>query len=490
MQIKSHEDIRDFIIHLEQKFPVDNWKINSIHIWPYLRIKLFIYLIKSIENNASSFDSKLKKEKINNRQKKDILKRLFNIIKTLFFLIKIPKAKIIFFSLDMHRVFYNGLYFNRFFDVMVQEHGLQDEVITYELKNISKPVYNADRVIHLPTILKGYKDFLKIKKKLSIRPKKVLESEIGELDDFLNYLTINGIDIFILNFNLKSLYAWSEKIKEISCFFIRVFNYKELKKIFFLSNQGFDDMSAAIYAAQKLNIPTIEFQHGFQTNVHMGYAHWTKVPVGGFNTMPLEYWCWDKHSQSAISQWSTHTYIKSIVKGQPWLTFFTKKNMKSLPDKKKILYSLHLFSEIELAEVFPPQLIHSINNLPFDWTLRLHPRNSLEINKISVFLAQNNIDLKKIDIQDPKKIPLPLSLLSSKIHITNYSGCLIEAIQMGVPSLIIDKLGQMIYKNYIEGNMVVYKNKFDSDFNYFLKEYVKDEKENSFHLYDIPNPIA
>lgn len=331
MQIRSHEDIRDFIVRLEQRFPVDKWKINDIHVWPYLRIKLFIYLIKYLKKEATTSQSATQPNaKVDVGRKQGILKRLFGITKTFIFFYKKLNAKLLFFSLDMHRVKHNGLYFNRFFDVMVEEYQLQDEVITFEIQNLSKPVYNADRVIHLPTVLQGYKDFLKIKKRFPVGSNTSLESEIAGLPEFLRFLESEGIAIGVLNFNLKAIASWSEKVKGVSGFFLKLFKQIKPEKILFLSYYGFDDISAAMYAANRLAIKTIDFQHGPQTNVHMAYAHWTKMPNRGFNIMPTEYWCWDNKSQLSILDWAAKTEIKAMVKGQPWLTFCKKHYKKTI----------------------------------------------------------------------------------------------------------------------------------------------------------------
>ena len=36
--------IRDKIIHIENHYPVDKWEINGIQIWPFIRIKLCLFL--------------------------------------------------------------------------------------------------------------------------------------------------------------------------------------------------------------------------------------------------------------------------------------------------------------------------------------------------------------------------------------------------------------------------------------------------------------
>jgi hypothetical protein len=39
-----------------------------------------------------------------------------------------------------------------------------------------------------------------------------------------------------------------------------------------------DNLYAAVLAANQLGIRTIDFQHGPQTNVHMVFTAWNKIP--------------------------------------------------------------------------------------------------------------------------------------------------------------------------------------------------------------------
>ena len=41
--IKSRAEIKDFIVSLESKYPVNSWKFNGIHLWPILRIDIFFF---------------------------------------------------------------------------------------------------------------------------------------------------------------------------------------------------------------------------------------------------------------------------------------------------------------------------------------------------------------------------------------------------------------------------------------------------------------
>ena len=86
--MQNRVDIKNYIIEIEKKLPINNWKVNGIHIWPIIRIRLYFILIKKIETfepiKKENFQTeKTKKNYFGNKigQFKDI----FNLI-TYFYL--------------------------------------------------------------------------------------------------------------------------------------------------------------------------------------------------------------------------------------------------------------------------------------------------------------------------------------------------------------------------------------------------------------------
>lgn len=105
-----------------------------------------------------------------------------------------------------------------------------------------------------------------------------------------------------------------------------------------------------------------------------------------------------------------------------------------------------------------PKIIQLIKDLPYQWILRLHPRNYIEIEEIKAFLIQNQIEDKTIIQSSIDEMPLPKALLSSIVHITNFSGCLIEAHLLGVRTILINNIGKEMFYQYIDDKLVYYFN--------------------------------
>jgi hypothetical protein len=91
-------------------------------------------------------------------------------------------------------------------------------------------------------------------------------------------------------------------------------------------------------------------------------------------------------------------------------------------------------------------------------------------DEIAFFLAAQGVDKESYLIESSKTCPLLKSLYESVLHVTNFSGCLIEAYQLGIPTLVVAEEGKDFYEDYIDFEKVYYKNKYDID---FIKYYTR-----------------
>ena len=147
--MKNRVDIKNFILQIEQDFPVNDWKVNGIHLWPYLRIKLFFFCIDQVENPNETTITPIVKSKGIIKKNLQSIRKGFQKIKNYFFykvwMAKLPHKKYMFLGGNAHRVYYKKALYNRFFDVIIEKNKLQHESIflnmvqkfhqTYIIKN-------------------------------------------------------------------------------------------------------------------------------------------------------------------------------------------------------------------------------------------------------------------------------------------------------------------------------------------------------------------
>ncbi|WP_303317382.1 hypothetical protein Q4Q34_01105 [Flavivirga abyssicola] len=484
--VANQESIKNNIIAIEKQFSVDKWKIGGIDVWPYIRIILYMSFLTQSNQSLGHNDS-IKKTK----GKALLLRKIglpFLFIKAFFsqliFFSKLKKKKILFFGSHIHRVKQNGEYFNRFYDSIVDYYKLYNNVYMIEYQKVYENSFNKKAVINLSKELNNYKLLRKLE-----RYKKPLNHSVSleGYDTFLDTLKSFDLDIGSMRITKEYLVKWTAKIVSIQPFFKRFYEKTNSEKIVFLGYYGLDDLYAALITANQMNIKTVDFQHGPQTNVHMAYSHWTKLPKDGFNTMPIEFWNWDKESKENIHSWSKNTTnVKPLVFGQPYLHYWLKHNKNSKEEEKIILYSM----QTSPLDLFTDKLVSLIKQSEYKWVLRLHPRNKTAIQKLNHFLKKNEISNNTI-IQDAYSVPLPKVLSNSILHITNYSGCVIEAQMMGVTTVLVHQIGLEMFMDYIDDSQVYYLSQKNENFLQSFESIVSKmpNHKNQTNLVKLGNPL-
>ena len=140
--MQNRVDIKNFIVQIERDFSVNEWQVNGIHLWPVLRIKLFFYLINKVEfetkipqnQTQSSTQTITPIQKFFNRFKRKI-KQLNSIRHYLLWKNNLPKKNYLFLGGDVHRVTHKNARFNRYFDSLIEQHGIQEQALYFEYGN-------------------------------------------------------------------------------------------------------------------------------------------------------------------------------------------------------------------------------------------------------------------------------------------------------------------------------------------------------------------
>ena len=104
--MKSREDIRDFILLIESKFPVNIWKINDVHLWPLIRLELFFQIRKELYHSKKDVYMDKINESIQNIHSKpekvsrvnSYLKLLKKAFKYFVFIKKLKEKPFVFFA--------------------------------------------------------------------------------------------------------------------------------------------------------------------------------------------------------------------------------------------------------------------------------------------------------------------------------------------------------------------------------------------------------
>ncbi|CAG1022085.1 hypothetical protein MTYM_01475 [Methylococcales bacterium] len=233
------------------------------------------------------------------------------------------------------------------------------------------------------------------------------------------------------------------------------------KKILKKSNAkivvGIRPSSALCAAGKDCKIKVYDFQHGVIDDAHWWYGqqarHFTNKRY-----LPDGFLCWDQNSINSLRKWTSEKNIETINVGNPWfLNYFSSKNLFNNHqhenlfidnDKPTILVSLqwglHVYYKNHKQWIMPPQLEEAIQetSTQYNWLLRLHPIQMQDTNRDETFkYMHDKFDLlQNIDWEISSKLPLPVVLSMTDLHITDMSSVVIEASWFGIPSALLNPL--------------------------------------------------
>lgn len=436
MQFKEREQIIQLLKSSEKKLSVNTWEINGVNMWPIIRIAVFFY----------DYDKTIK-EQIG---VKKILVYILKFLKVhvwysfyFFKKIKLKKANFIFSGYASYRTMWNGSFFNKYFDPIMDEKSVKNEslIFEYEQKNNDKKYYKNKRVVDIAKLIHFFEY------KTRRQKTEILTDHFKDYDLFLNRINSE------CGFNQKKLDFY---IKDQ---IYRVFSWKKLwdfvlqktgAKIVFALCYYNPKMTGLMLSAKEKGLISIDMQHGGQGAFHAAYSY-TNIPEKGYSCLPDYFWCWDHSSVENIKQMTNKSTHDVLYGGNPWIDYLKKQNY-SLKEKF-ILYSMQTNQEPILHDY----IIEAIKETPkeYVWWLRLHPRMTKdEVTTLNNILKTHDI-LHRVEIEKATNLPLPIILFNSKAHVSLFSGCVIEANLMNVPvNIVMGDVGKEFYKDLIENKEV------------------------------------
>jgi hypothetical protein len=340
----------------ESVFPVEKWQVGDIHVWPIIKVQIFFICFK---------DKKISKDKKNGVWKKLFYKIRSNgsgLIKLLFsiyhFLLFWPKeSRILFSGASTHRVLFNGQYINRYYQLILeylQKKNIHYEIFEYQgLDNQNLDIAYIHKIQPL------------FKKKQNL-------SSLMNDPGFISFLEIlnkeTGIEAEQF---LVSLKQGVENIDSWANLYGYIFKKTKAKYTIGLCYYS-NPMFGMNLAAKRMGVLSIDFQHGTQGPLHFAYT-FNKKPIGGYNILPNQFWCWDEESADHLKSWILNDHIVKIV-GNPWIEFITEQQFDQyhLPIDKPIV----LFTHQPLKPILDSYLLETINSTKnkYHWWIRVHPR--------------------------------------------------------------------------------------------------------------------
>ncbi|PKR81969.1 hypothetical protein CW751_01125 [Brumimicrobium salinarum] len=453
----TRKEVVDILNQFESEHPVDEWTVKGIHVWPMIKIDLFFRWLKVTDERYKK-SSELFKVKKNNLFKKSYL-TVISMLRLSVLLIKPTRKEESFFFLDSrsYRSKIDNKQRNRFYHSLVDyiNHLKPASKMIYISDDSEYSIYPSDESIYFSSKYFHAIRLLSLFKK----PNKVSES--SHFDSLMKTFGEDGYKIVSKQHYKNEIDNLFNSILEQKYLIKTILRKENATLTFELCFYSLTRYAANI-AARELNIETIEIQHGGMGPEHIAYSGWSKFPKEGYELMPKTIWLWDDASYNLIKKWTNKQHYHScFLGGNPWISFLlndSQNKYSSFPtDKKIILYTLQTH-DIE------PYLLETIASTPeeYQWWIRLHPGKLDARNSILAQIEERNL-LDKVIIDKATNLPLPIILLNTSVHISAFSGSVIEAAMLGVFSILIDEIGVSNYQKQIQDGLAVAELSKDKD---------------------------
>lgn len=445
--------IDEKIVALENSIEPGAYTFNGEAIWPVIRSNIYLSESKSGAKRAS-----IKKMLI------FFLQGLWDNIKNLFLPAK--KADNVLVTTSHYKVHENGMLFDKIVDPVLKH--LESRRQSYQVWEFTSDYYFSSNISYK-------KSMCPIQRKLYFRHRvKSLFNRSrgfnlgGDIEGLNESLTRHGLSFQVNKAFIRKLAFIFENAR----YFKNGLKRTAAKRVFvvcYYDAKGF----AMVKAANELNLPIIDLQHGVQGESHMAYA---KLPssVIGSRFLPTHFYVWDEYSFETIKAWKGES--SSILVGR---------NQWVLDRVRKVSNDIVLVSLQPIEGFIPEVVLREIKEYQGDkkWYLRLHPSQLDQLDNVDRVLSDWGIS-GKANVRDASTLPLTSLLERSILHITFYSSVAIEASYYNVPTYFLSARGATMYQNMIPNNLVYSfpKNRLPELLSLLQKDSVKNVVSNSCDL--------
>ena len=177
----------------------------------YLRIKIYYALIHQVEGTST-----LKPERIVQKRNSLFKRWKVNFFQLLYYT-KITQRSVVqsvmFATISVYRVPYEGKLFHRFFDTMIKSHQLKRKMAIIEMQGVKPNSYNSANLIDGIRLRNGYRLLKNTLYFLSKDKEFDNTYNLTNYDLFLNRLSKDIASKSNLYFDKESLIMWAKKIR-------------------------------------------------------------------------------------------------------------------------------------------------------------------------------------------------------------------------------------------------------------------------------------
>lgn len=436
----DRKGLLEWFSFIEKKNDLTSLKYRGIDLWPIIKCDLFFLWHNSLQSNQkNAIDKKSMKFSV-----KNIFLDFFNLI------LKRKKIFRLFAGFSAHRSIINNVYVSKFFESIFSSSN--DYVqIEYGNRMMNMNYSHEEKTLFIEKFL-GLIRFLGLFKKRKVINDKIFNNIIDQFNDCV--IPVSDNDITRLKSKIHLIYLYS-------IFYSLIIKLTNVKVAYILCYYNVQ-MFGLIYALNKKGVITYDVQHGSQGKLHPMYQfNLSNLKEGNFNTLPAKFWVWDTPSYNSLISWLPNDRKGDVeLNGNPWIDYsislYKDRYSQFFKDTKRII--LITLQESIINDIFL-DLIDNLDQEKFEWWIRFHPRMVEKKDYWKKYFLNKKIN--NINIDFATELPLPLILSYTFLHISRYSGSIIEGCHLNVKTFITDEIGIITYEDYVDNVNVFDVSKYD-----------------------------
>lgn len=217
----------------------------------------------------------------------------------------------------------------------------------------------------------------------------------------------------------------------------------------------------AIWSAGLRGLPSVDVQHGTNGDFHGAYTHWTAVPDKGYATLPDAFLVWDAGSARNIETWlrRPNGRHRAIIGGRTAAQGSGAEHQALLASlaaqaqaaARTILVSLS--PRLGMAHGLPENLLETMRRAPRDWRwfVRCHPTAPVDgpFGPDGIAHALNAAGMTGFDCHGPSRAQLAPLIALCDHHVTQLSSCFLDCLAAGKPTTFIHPISRQHFGGHI-----------------------------------------
>jgi len=439
----------------EQSYPVHEWQVDGVPVWPMVRIEGRSELLLGAGDDGSSGPAKspgtmARALRLLGGLATPLTAPLRNVSDWRHEILKLRPVDALFLGDGVSHDCIDGVWRDRYCAPLAEaleadgKHSLLMQPRPQRLPR-ERPTYSA-------LWIDSWGHFY-----ARVRPAR--SAHLPSLAQVRQHLQRSGIDLTALNDPV--LKRMGVRVSAMAHLFDSVLA-KTMPTVGFAVNYYWPIGYAFNLACRRRNILSVDIQHGGQDGCHEAYNRWSAVPAAGYPVLPAVFWNWHQNDVDAINAWARalpkpwhralrggHTQVIEWLDGKHSHSASAHATIGDIKQRHPCsLEVLVALQDMPGYGVVWSELADLIASSPrsWRWWLRKHPVSNSDPGLKKLL----SLNLSNVVVEEASRIPLPALLMNVDTVLTLMSSIAFDASLFGHRTIFLTEDARSFWPRLLE----------------------------------------